>query len=155
MSAVGVASGAVAGLVAITPASGFVGVMGALAIGFGAGVLCYLAVQLRTKTGLDDALEVFAVHGIGGIWGALATGIFAVAAIGGTASLIEGNPGQMLTQIVAVVATAGYCLIVSLVILKILDIIPGLGIRVSEQDEDEGLDVVAHGESAYIADGAN
>ena len=85
MSAVGVASGAVAGLVAITPASGFVGVYGALAIGAGAGLLCYIAVYLRTRVQVDDALEVFAIHGVGGIWGAIATGIFAVAAIGGTA----------------------------------------------------------------------
>ena len=91
MSAVGVASGAVAGLVAITPASGFVGVYGALAIGAGAGLLCYIAVYLRTRVQVDDALEVFAIHGVGGIWGAIATGIFAVAAIGGTAGLIDGN----------------------------------------------------------------
>ena len=82
MRAVGVASGAVAGLVAITPASGYVGVMGALAIGFGAGILCYIAVYFRHRTGIDDALEVFAVHGVGGIWGALAVGVFAVKVIG-------------------------------------------------------------------------
>ncbi len=155
MSAVGVASGAVGGLVAITPASGFVGVTGALAIGFGSGVLCYLAVQIRAKTSLDDALEVFAIHGIGGIWGALATGIFAVAAIGGTAGLIEGNAEQMVTQVIAVAATGGYCLIASLIILKILDVIPGLGLRVSEQHEAAGLDMSAHGEDAFVSDGAN
>jgi Amt family ammonium transporter len=155
MSAVGVASGAVGGLVAITPASGFVGVMGALAIGFGAGLLCYLAVQMRAKTSLDDALEVFAIHGIGGIWGAIATGIFAVAAIGGTAGLIEGNAGQMVTQIIAVAATLAYGLIASLVILKILDIIPGLGLRVPEHSEADGLDISSHGESAFVRDGAD
>ena len=156
MSAAGVATGAVGGLVAITPAAGFVGVMGALAIGLGAGILCYIAVQMRPKIGLDDALDVFAVHGIGGIWGALATGIFAVAAIGGTSGLIEdGNVDQMLTQIIAVVATLLYSGIVSLVILKVLDMIPGLGLRVSEADEDQGLDISAHGERAFVTDGAD
>jgi Amt family ammonium transporter len=156
MSAAGVATGAVGGLVAITPAAGFVGVMGALAIGMGAGILCYMAVQMRPKVGLDDALDVFAVHGIGGIWGALATGIFAVAAIGGTSGLIEGgNVDQMLTQIIAVVATLLYSGIVSLVILKVLDMIPGLGLRVSEADEDQGLDISAHGERAFVTDGAD
>ena len=130
MSAVGVASGAVAGLVAITPASGFVGVYGALAIGAGAGLLCYIAVYLRTRVQVDDALEVFAIHGVGGIWGAIATGIFAVAAIGGTAGLIEGNAGQLVTQVIAIVATMVYSFVVTLVILKVLDLIPGLGIRV-------------------------
>ena len=155
MSAVGVASGAVAGLVAITPASGYVGVYGALAIGAGAGLLCYIAVYLRTKVQVDDALEVFAVHGIGGIWGAIATGIFAVAAIGGTAGLIDGNAGQMVTQVVAVIATIVYSFVVTLIILKVLDLIPGLGIRVSDDDEDVGLDLSAHGERAFVSDGAD
>ena len=155
MSAVGVASGAVAGLVAITPASGYVGVYGALAIGGGAGLLCYIAVYLRTKTQIDDALEVFAVHGVGGIWGAIATGIFAVAAIGGTAGAIEGNAGQLVTQVVAVVATMAYSFVVTLVILKVLDLIPGLGLRVSAEAEDTGLDIAAHGERAFVSDGAD
>ncbi|SVC53758.1 uncharacterized protein METZ01_LOCUS306612, partial [marine metagenome] len=153
MSAVGVASGAVAGLVAITPASGFVGVMGALAIGIGAGVFCYGAVLLRAKTNVDDALEVVAVHGVGGLWGALATGIFAVAAIGGTAGLIEGNGEQMLTQLIAVGSTIGYSFVVTVIILKVLDVIPGLGLRVSEAEEDQGLDLSSHGERAFISDG--
>lgn len=156
MSAVGVASGAVAGLVAITPASGSVGVLGALAIGLGAGALCYAAVLIRQKTGLDDALEVFAIHGIGGIWGAIATGIFAVAVIsGGTAGAIEGNIGQLGTQIIAVVATIVYSFVVTFVILKILDLIPGLGLRVSETDESQGLDLASHGERAFVNDGAD
>ena len=155
MSAVGVASGAVAGLVAITPASGFVGPMGALGIGFGAGVFCYGAVWLRTKTNVDDALEVFAVHGVGGIWGALATGIFAVEVIGGTAGLIEGNGGQMLTQLVAVLATGAWSFFVTVIILKVLDLVPGLGIRIEETEEDEGMDLSAHGERAMVGDGAN
>ena len=155
MSAVGVASGAVAGLVAITPASGFVGVYGALAIGAGAGVLCYIAVYLRTKVQIDDALEVFAVHGVGGIWGAIATGIFAVAAIGGTAGAIDGNAGQLVTQLLAVVATMAYSFIVTLVILKVLDLVPGLGLRVTPAAEDVGLDISAHGERAFVSDGAD
>jgi Amt family ammonium transporter len=155
MSAVGMATGAVVGLVAITPAAGFVGVMGALAIGVGAGALGYGAVLLRPKLGLDDALDVFAVHGIGGIWGALATGIFAVEAIGGTAGLIEGNGAQMLTQLYGVLATLGYSAGVTLIILLVLKYIPGLGLRASEKNEDEGLDVAEHGERAYVSDGAD
>ncbi len=155
MSAVGVASGAVAGLVAITPASGFVGVLGALAIGGGAGALCYVAVLFRSRTGLDDALEVFAVHGVGGIWGALATGIFAVAAIGGTAGAIEGNGGQMVTQLVAVIATIVYSFVATLAILKLLDIIPGLGLKVAISEEDQGLDISSHGERGLVSDGAD
>ena len=140
---------------AITPASGFVGVMGALGIGFGAGALCYGAVWLRSKTQLDDALEVFAIHGVGGIWGALATGIFAAAAIGGTKGAIEGNGGQMLTQLVAVAATIGYSFVVTVLILKVLDLVPGLGLRVEEDEEDQGLDLSAHGERAFVRDGAD
>jgi Amt family ammonium transporter len=156
MSDAGVATGAVGGLVAITPAAGFVGVMGALGIGFGAGVLCYTAVQIRPKLGLDDALDVFAVHGIGGIWGALATGIFAVAAIGGTSGLIEdGNGDQMLTQVIAVLATLAYSGVATLIILKVLDVIPGLGLRASAVDEDAGLDISMHGERAFVSDGAD
>ena len=155
MSAVGVASGAVAGLVAITPAAGFVGVLGALGVGFGAGVFCYLAVWLRTKIRLDDALEVFAVHGVGGIWGAIATGIFAVAAIGGTKGAIEGNVGQVGTQLVAVGATIAYSFVATFIILKVLDIVPGLGLRVSESEEGQGLDISAHGERAFVRDGAD
>ena len=146
MSAVGVASGAVAGVVAITPAAGTVGVMGALAIGLGAGAICYGAVLLRHKTGLDDALEVFAIHGVGGIWGAIATGIFAVAAIGGTAGAIEGNVNQLGIQGIAVVATILYSFTVTFIILKVLDLIPGLGLRVDEAAESQGLDLASHGE---------
>lgn len=155
MSAAGVATGAVGGLVAITPAAGAVGVMGALAIGFGAGVLCYAAVLIRPKIGLDDSLDVFAVHGIGGMWGAIATGIFTVSAFAGVKGLIEGNVEQLGIQVVGVVATIAYSFIVSLVILKVLDLIPGLGLRVSDRDEDAGLDVASHGERAYVSDGAD
>ena len=155
MSAVGVATGAVAGLVAITPAAGFVGVMGSLAIGFAAGAICFVAVEIINNTKLDDALDVFAVHGIGGIVGAILTGVFAVEAIGGTAGLIEGNAGIVGTQAVAVVATLAYSFVATVVILFVLDKIPGLGLRVSEREEDEGLDMASHGERGFVGDGAD
>ena len=156
MGAVGVATGAVAGLVAITPAAGAVNAMGALAIGFGAGLICFYAVELLHKTNMDDALDVFAVHGIGGIWGAIATGIFALEAItGGTKGLIEGNVGQVGIQAVGVIATVAYSGIVSFIILFILDKIPGLGLISDESDEDIGLDLAEHGEQAAVQDGAN
>jgi Amt family ammonium transporter len=152
MSAVGAATGAVAGLVAITPASGFVGPMGAIAIGLGAGVLTFYAVRIRHKFGFDDALEVMAVHGIGGIWGALATGIFAAGAYVG---LVDGDAAILGYNVVAVVATIAYSFIVTFIILKILDVIPGLGLRANDADEDAGLDIALHGERAYVGDGAD
>ena len=155
MGAVGVATGAVAGLVAITPAAGAVDAMGSLAIGFGAGLICFFAVELLHKTNMDDALDVFAVHGIGGIWGAIATGIFALEAIGGTSGLIEGNVKQLGIQAVGVVATLIYSGIVTLIIMFILDKIPGLGLRADESDEDIGLDLASHGEQATVRDGAD
>ena len=155
MSAAGVATGAVGGLVAITPAAGAVGVMGALAIGLGAGVFCYIAVELRPRLGVDDSLDVFAVHGIGGIWGALATGIFTVEAFAGVPGLVNGSAEQLGIQAVGIVATIAYSFIASLIILKVLDLIPGLGLRVSARDEGIGLDVAAHGERAYVSDGAD
>ena len=151
MSAVGAATGAVAGLVAITPASGYVGPMGAIVVGLGAGVLTFYAVRIRHKFGFDDALEVMAVHGIGGIWGALATGIFAVGGIG----LIDGDATVLGYNVVAVLATIAYSFIVTFVILKILDVIPGLGLRADKADEDAGLDVSLHGERGYVSDGAD
>ena len=155
MSGVGVATGAVAGLVAITPAAGSVNALGALAIGIGAGVICYYAVELIHKTKMDDALDVFAVHGIGGIWGCIATGIFALESIAVFKGLIEGNANQVWVQIYTAVGTLAYSFIASFIILYVLDKIPGLGLRVSENDEDQGLDLSAHGEQASINDGAN
>ena len=155
MSGVGVATGAVAGLVAITPAAGSVNALGAIAIGLGAGVICYYAVELIHKTKMDDALDVFAVHGIGGIWGCIATGIFALESISGVKGLVEGNANQVWIQIYTAVGTLAYSFIASLIILYVLDKIPGLGLRVSENDEDQGLDLSAHGEQASINDGAN
>ena len=151
MSGVGAATGAVAGLVAITPAAGFVGPMGSIAIGVGAGVLTFYAVRIRHKFGFDDALEVAAVHGVGGIWGSLATGIFAFGGLG----LVDGDATLLWANFRAVLATMGYSLVMTFVILKVLDVIPGLGLRADEAEEDGGLDVALHGERAYVGDGAD
>ena len=149
-SAVGVAAGAVAGLVAITPAAGFVDVMPALAIGVGAGLFCYGAVQLRIRLRLDDSLDVVGVHGVGGAWGAFATGIFAVAAVGGGAGLIDDNAGQLARQLTGIGAVFAYSFIVTFVILKVLDLTVGL--RVDEDAERLGVDMSEHGERGYVFD---
>lgn len=144
----GMTSGAVAGLVAITPASGFVGPMGALWIGIAAGVICFWAsVYLKNWVGYDDSLDAFGVHAMGGIVGALLTGVFAVKAIGGTAGVLEGNTGQLLIQATGVGVTIVYDAIVSFIILKVLDWT--LGLRVKEEQEREGLDITQHGEQIY------
>ncbi|PCJ60701.1 MAG: ammonia channel protein [Rhodospirillaceae bacterium] len=145
-SVLGIASGAVAGLVAITPASGYVDPMGALFIGLAAGIICFWAATwLKRKLGYDDSLDVFAVHGIGGIVGALLTGVFAVEAIGGTPGLLEGNPGQVWVQAYGIGATIVYCAVVSFILLKVIDLV--IGLRVKEEDERAGLDIQLHGES--------
>jgi Amt family ammonium transporter len=149
VSVVGAAAGAVAGLVAVTPASGFVTAGGALAIGLAAGGLCYSATLLRERLRIDDALDVFAVHGVGGVFGAVATGIFATTAIGAGAGLIDGNPGQVVTQLVAVGAVIGYAVVATLVIVKVVDVV--MGLRVAAHDEEVGLDIAVHGEVAYQA----
>ena len=146
-SVIGAAAGAVAGLVAITPAAGFVSPMSALAIGAGAGAICYFAVRLRAKVGLDDSLDVVGVHGVGGAWGAVATGIFAGAAWGGVDGLIYGNGEQVLRQLGAVGVTILYSGIGTFIILKVLDLT--MGLRVKEEDELVGIDVSEHGERAY------
>jgi ammonium transporter, Amt family len=145
----GVASGAVAGLVAITPAAGFVGPVSSVILGAVAGVVCYLAVLAKGKLGYDDSLDVVGVHGVGGIWGALATGLFASKAInsGGSDGLFFGNPGQLLTQFWAVLATIIYSLVVSLIILYVIKAI--MGLRVSEEEEVVGVDTSVHGEAGY------
>jgi Amt family ammonium transporter len=143
---IGICSGAVAGLVAITPASGFVGPMGAFAIGLAAGVVCYWGVTgLKHFFGYDDALDAFGVHAVGGATGAILTGVFAVEAYGGTAGLLEGNPGQLLNQVIGVGVVFVYDVIVTLIILKIVDMV--IGLRVSEEVEREGLDLALHGET--------
>ena len=151
MSGVGFATGAVAGLVAITPAAGVVGVMGAMGVGAGAGVITFLAVRFRHKLKIDDALEVFAVHGMGGIWGAIATAIFAA----GGAGLVDGEVDLFWANLRATVATIAYSGLMTFIILKALDVVPGLGLRAEEADEDVGLDLSLHGERAYVSDGAD
>ncbi len=147
VSVSGAACGAVAGLVAITPASGFVTAGGALIIGLVAGGLCYSATLLRERIKVDDALDVFAVHGVGGVFGALATGVLATTAINTFPGLIDGNPKQLVTQLIAVAATVSYAVIATFVIVKVVDVI--LGIRVPTRDEEMGLDLAVHGEVAY------
>lgn len=145
----GAISGAVAGLVAITPAAGFVDVSGALIIGAVASLVSYAAIYyLKPKLGYDDALDVFGIHGMSGIWGAIATGIFATPLINEAAGLLYGNPEQLLIQILSVVVTLVYSFVVSYVIAKVLDKAMG-GIRVEEHEEVTGLDTNLHEESAY------
>jgi len=145
----GLASGIVAGLVAITPAAGFVSLSGALIIGIGAGLIGYLSVAvLKQKLGFDDSLDAFGVHGMCGIWGALATGLFANPAISGSAGLFYGNPKQLWIQFVSIVATAAYSGIMTLILIYVTKAITG-GIRVTEDDEVKGLDSSLHGERGF------
>ena len=147
VSVLGAAAGAVAGLVAITPASGYVGAGGAVLIGLGAGALCYSATLLRERLRIDDALDVFAVHGVGGIFGAVATGVFATAAIGGASGALEGNLAQVGVQLIAIVAAAAFAAGGTFVIVKVVEVV--LGLRVEPQHEQLGLDLAIHGEAAY------
>ena len=160
-SVVGTATGAVAGLVAITPASGFIGswpaadgylnAFPAILIGMGAGLFCYLAVQLRIRLSLDDSLDVWGVHGIGGTWGAFATGLFAATALsGGAAGLIELEADQLYRQLAGIGATWVWSFTLTFLILKVLDMT--IGVRISEEDEIMGLDVSQHGERGYVFD---
>jgi Amt family ammonium transporter len=146
-SVVGAVAGGVAGLVAITPASGFVDPSAAIIIGFMAGATCYGAILLRERLKIDDALDVWAVHGVGGTLGAILTGVFAVAAVGGASGLIDGNAGQVGKQLVAVAATWIYSGIATFAILKVVDHF--VGIRVEESEEEAGLDSSQHGEVAW------
>jgi len=148
-TALGVASGAVAGLVAITPGSGFVGPLSAMAIGLVGGALCYGAVSLKSKLGYDDSLDVVGVHGVGGTWGALATGLFASKLINpaGADGLFFGNPGLVGTQALSIIAAWVYSFVVTFIILKVLD--ATMGLRVAEDEESEGLDLSQHGETGY------
>jgi len=143
---VGICSGAVAGLVAITPASGFVGPIGSLVIGAVAGVVCYWgATGLKHAFGYDDALDCFGVHAVGGIAGALLTGVFAISEYGGTSGLIEGNAMQVLNQAQGIIIVFVYDAIATLVILKVIDVV--MGLRVEEEIERDGLDLALHGET--------
>ena len=149
-SVLGIISGAVAGLVAITPASGFVNPVGGLVIGLVAGVLCFWgATGLKHALGYDDSLDAFGVHGIGGFAGAILTGVFAVEAVGGDGKkgLIDGNAGQVLTQLWGCLVCMAWCAIVTFVILKVVDVV--IGLRVTAEEEVEGLDINLHGETVH------
>ena len=150
VSGVGAATGAIAGLATITPASGFIGVESSLYLGIITGIITFYAVYFKSKVNLDDALDVFAVHGIGGIVGLIGTGIFAT-----NGGLINGSSDLLVENFIMIVSTVVYSLIVSIVILKILDMIPGLGLRSEENEEDQGLDLSDHSERGYVADGAD
>jgi ammonium transporter, Amt family len=146
----GAASGAVAGLVAITPAAGFVGPMGSVAIGLAAGIVCALAVGLKYRAGYDDALDVVGVHAVGGMLGALLIGVFADTAfneLGADGLLAGGGLALLGKQVVAIGATLAFSFILSFVILKVVDVVVGL--RVTEEDERAGLDVSQHEEVGY------
>ena len=151
----GAASGAVAGLVAVTPAAGFVTPMASILIGAVAGVLCYTACNLKSKLGYDDSLDVVGVHGVGGTWGALATGLFATKLVNdaGGDGLFYGNPRQLWVQVLAVLVTWVLASVMTTVILKVLDAI--MGLRVNEQDELAGLDLSQHSETAYVFGGSS
>ncbi|MHC1752920.1 ammonium transporter [Humidesulfovibrio sp.] len=143
----GAASGAVAGLVAITPAAGFVTVMPAILIGLGGGVFCFLGILLKGKLGYDDSLDVVGVHGIGGTWGAIATGLFA--SINKATGLFYGNPSQLWIQLASVAATWAFCFIASLILFKLVD--ATVGLRATADEEDRGLDISQHNETGYQA----
>ncbi len=150
-TAVGAATGAVAGLVAITPAAGFVEPWAAIPIGVVAGWLCYQACNLKTRLGYDDALDVVGVHGVGGTWGALATGIFASTALS-DGGVLSGNAGQLWTQVEGILATIALCLVGTFVILSVVR--ATVGLRVDDEDEETGLDLTLHAESAYTSAGS-
>jgi Amt family ammonium transporter len=145
---VGIATAAVGGLVAITPAAGFVDVTGAILIGVGVSIFCFIMVgYVKPKLGYDDSLDAFGVHGIGGIWGAIATGIFATTAVQNYSGLLEGNGGQFVTQLIATGATILYSGVVTIILFKLTDLV--IGIKVTTKEEGVGLDLTQHKEVAY------
>ena len=149
-SMLGAATGAVAGLVAITPASGFAAPMTSIVLGFVVSPICYLFVtKVKSAFGYDDSLDAFGVHGVGGILGAVLTGVLAVAAVGGDgkSGLIDGNPGQVLTQLWGSLVCIAWCAIATFIILKIVDAL--IGLRVTGEEEIEGLDINLHGETVH------
>jgi Amt family ammonium transporter len=151
-SILGACSGAVAGLVCITPASGMVNALSGIILGLAAGIVCYLACNMKSKFGYDDALDAFGVHGVGGTLGALLTGVFATRAIivgkSDPQGLLEGNAGQLVNQAVGAAAAIAIAIVGTLIILKVLDAV--MGLRVTQQEELQGLDVTQHGEEGYI-----
>ena len=147
---VGVATGAVAGLATVTPAAGFIGPMPAMVIGLSAGALCYMAIRLKNRLKLDDSLDVWAIHGVGGTWGMLATGLFVGIGFLGLSELtLEGmsRGEQIIRQLAAIGATWGWAFVTTMAILLVLK--HTMGLRVAEQEEEEGLDRSQHGEPAY------
>jgi len=146
-ASLGFASGAVAGLVAITPAAGFVDPLGSIVIGIVAGIICYTAMLFRIKKGIDESCDCWSVHGMGGLWGAIATGIFATSAVNGYTGLLYGNVNQLVSQIIAVLASVSYSFVVTLILIKVLD--STIGMTVKEEEEYVGLDISQHGERAY------
>jgi Amt family ammonium transporter len=148
-SSLGMVSGAIAGLVAITPAAGFVTPLSSIVIGTVAGVICYKAMFFRIKIGLDESLDAWAIHGIGGLWGALATGIFATQAVGGYSGLLYGNVNQFIAQIIGAGAAILYSFVLAFLLAKFVDMT--IGLRVTEEEEYVGLDLSQHGERAYIS----
>jgi Amt family ammonium transporter len=150
-TALGLASGLVAGLVGITPAAGFVAPWAAVMIGIAAGLACYGGVLLKDRLGYDDALDAFGVHGVGGLVGALLTGVFAEKVLNeaGADGLLSGNAAQLGTQAIAVLASGVYALVITFGILKLID--ATIGLRVADNDEREGLDSALHGEQGYAA----
>jgi ammonium transporter, Amt family len=151
-TALGVASGLVAGLVCITPAAGFVGPISAVVMGLAAGLICYGAVMLKGKLGYDDALDAFGIHGVGGALGAVLTGVFAAEVWGGTNGLIGGDSNLFVENIIGVLAAGAYSVVVTFVLLKAID--ATIGLRVSKDEESEGLDTNLHGEEGYHMGGA-
>jgi Amt family ammonium transporter len=149
-SVLGVATGAVVGLVAITPAAGYVTPMAAIVIGGLAAPISYYAMRLRQRGRLDESLDVWACHGMGGVWGALATGLFATKAANpaGANGLFYGNPAQFLIQLATVVVVAAFAFLVTLLICRVLGM--AFGLSVSEREEEVGLDISEHGERAYL-----
>ncbi len=151
-TALGVASGLVAGLVCITPAAGFVGPISAVVMGLAAGPVCYGAVMLKGRLGYDDALDAFGIHGVGGALGAVLTGVFAAEVWGGHTGLIGGNSHLFIENIIGVLAAGAYSIVVTFVLLKAID--ATIGLRVSKDEEREGLDTNMHGEEGYHMGGA-
>ena len=150
-SILGIASGAVAGLVAITPAAGVASPMGALGLGAISGLVCFFsATWMKHRLGYDDSLDVFAVHGLGGIIGLIGAGLFA-----SEGGLFNGSSDLIVNNLILIVSTFAYSIVVTFILLKLLDVIPGLGLRSSQEEEDKGLDISDHGERAYVADGAD
>ncbi len=146
-ASLGIASGAIAGLAAITPAAGYVNVWASLVIGIVASMLCYAALLFRIRKGLDESCDCWSIHGVGGLWGVFAAGIFATLAINSYSGLLEGSTNLIVAQIIAIVASVIYALVATIIIAKVVDVT--LGLRVKEEEEYVGLDISQHGERAY------